>query len=643
MSAEGCVDCKKLKHSVDILLVDELDQPIANVPYTLHHSLSMASDSIGGKVAPRSGVTGGDGSITEKELPAGPVKLVLAADPLATTLQEPHRYLRLSRKKEESAVRAKALGQGRQYRYARMGELVDTAPTNIANWEEELPPAYHFPNAERGLQGMRLGMLPTAGGPLKMTIEVCPFRAWVLALNHSPEYDLGNAHNLALMAVLAYADGEQNETGAFAGSIQHFFIDQMQDLSRQPQHINTLKAMPLVKDVPFNERYRTPIFINAALEEKSWFKFKFDTQFFYVERPGELLVSWRGTASGYDALTDLNYQPVPCPDITKAGEVHQGFYHQYKAVEYYPDDEIKLTYREIENIAGLSGYKLFIAGHSLGGALALIHAVILKKYAPCLYTYGMPRTFTKAALAEIGSESIIHYRHINEADPVPSVPPGREMDNPTFAVPGLGYVLAPITAPLALLNPFEGDPYQHHGKVVHFYRSHIRYRAPKLPGQGGSRGDRDQMQDYRPLPKQVKLYLVPALAQHEKAELQEREQAAKHQEQMKELFPAGDNPETKMGLGPAAHSSLEYAGYIRKRFTGLLARQHQQQDPYVQQQTEYIAALTAHQKQLYAKVAPRENALLWLDQRLKIALPTVDALPLTNGLERFWQSNQGKY
>ncbi|MCS3457538.1 hypothetical protein M2366_003654 [Aeromonas sp. BIGb0405] len=116
------------------------------------------------------------------------------------------------------------------------------------------------------------------------------------------------------------------------------------------------------------------------------------------------------------------------------------------------------------------------------------------------------------------------------------------MDNPTFAVPGLGYVLAPITAPLALLNPFEGDPYQHHGKVVHFYRSHIRYRAPKLPGQGGSRGDRDQMQDYRPLPKQVKLYLVPALARQEKAELQEREQAAEQRKEVKGLFPAGDVP-----------------------------------------------------------------------------------------------------
>jgi hypothetical protein len=125
--------------------------------------------------------------------------------------------------------------------------------------------------------------------------------------------------------------------------------------------------------------------------------------------------------------------------------------------------------------------------------------------------------------------------------------------------------------------------------------------------------------------------------------LQEREQAAEQRAEVKGLFPAGDNPETKMGLGPAAHSSTEYAGYIRKRFTGLLAQQHQQPDPSVEQKTEYIAALTAYQKHLYSKVAPRENALLWLDQRLSIALPTVDALPLTNGLERFWQSNQEKY
>ncbi|MXD03721.1 lipase family protein, partial [Escherichia coli] len=70
------------------------------------------------------------------------------------------------------------------------------------------------------------------------------------------------------------------------------------------------------------------------------------------------------------------------------------------------------------------------AGHSLGGALALIHAAVLRDYQPIIYTYGMPRVFTASAINKI--KNISHYRHVNDSDSVTSIPPELELDNKLY-------------------------------------------------------------------------------------------------------------------------------------------------------------------------------------------------------------------
>lgn len=148
---------------------------------------------------------------------------------------------------------------------------------------------------------------------------------------------------------------------------------------------------------------------------------------FYIANNKEVIVVWRGTAGKTDIFTDIKFKPVKLrQDMGIEGYVHSGFYNSFRTM----DGKYKLrpkigSKNDDENplnlIKGLaSNRKLFIAGHSLGGALALLHAIKLREYNPVLYTIGMPRVLTLSITEQLGD--IIHHRHVNEDDPVPALP-----------------------------------------------------------------------------------------------------------------------------------------------------------------------------------------------------------------------------
>ncbi|KWR68521.1 hypothetical protein ATO50_04860 [Aeromonas hydrophila] len=642
---EGCVDCKMLKYEAEIKLVDELGQPLPNLPYVLWVGHGPK------KIIRQGTQSSGDGVIVEKELPPGPLYLMLQADPLAEVLQEPHRHLRLSRSDYGTPVQREAEQQGRLPRYARFGQLVDRLP---ALFEEEqqkakdkrhpLPP-YHFPHgdpAKASAARRPLYIFTKAGArSIKITLEITPLRAWVLMLEHSPEYNLGNAHNLALMAHLAYAGGDVNEANTKrvkekrktdpkyipsaserAHSITHFFVEQMQDLSRLPYGINALSKAALVKDVPYRDRYETPIFIDCTeLGEQGeappsdMVGGSYDTQFFYVQRPEELIVSWRGTASLSDGLTDGNFTPVPCQgmNIADQGKAHEGFYNQFAAVTKHPKPSIAKVYTDIAN--SLTGKKLFICGHSLGGALALLHAASLKAKNPLLYSYGMPRTLTESALREL---TFPHFRHRNERDKVTSLPPGRGVDTPLARVP----VIGKVTSTAALLVP-DKDPYAHHGKLVHFDYTDTRYRLRQERGQ-------DVM---APLPVQTKLLVVPHLAAEGKVSMPKEAKEA-----LAKAYPAGDNPSHGGGAHASSHGSGEYAGYLQHRFLGLLDGQQNLPDPYVTKLAKYVSTLKDYKEKIAPEVNRREHGAAQIDNQLKSLLPSGVTEPEHFAITRLWQA-----
>jgi hypothetical protein len=516
-------------HWVEFQLVDELGEPLANLPW---RAINQAVRD--GCVAEYSGSTDAQGVIRLEALYPLDVTLLMPATPLAEVLQQ--RRLRAVRPEPErpgagdskplygaqrpgfSPVEKQAIELGHAYHYLRIGQLCDQMPTFNPPWPELAPaPAYHF--ADTGFSGFTV---PYEALNTRHVLEVCPLRAWSLVLHHDEtQYSLANAYNLGLMSILSYS----NEDIAQHGSPDEFFGRQCLDLSRTPRVWDGGKNWAcLVTDVPFDGRYITWTRMNTATAVPP----EGDTQLFTVSNPAHVLVAWRGTdfdrIHAPDLATDLTFRPVEpllkagcapsvtCADMALEGRVHLGFQRAFKAaMKCYAGHLTQDLPQSIE------GRKLYICGHSLGGALGLIHAATLKNYRPLLYTYGMPRTFTINALK--GLTEFAHFRHVNDTDTIPSVPPEADLDNELYRLYGplgttLGFTWSMGQALATNVVKF-GDPYGHHGEIAMLYRvdQHMQSRGSSYPAYRSKDGLGAPYYNTikTRLPERPNLYLVPSL------------------------------------------------------------------------------------------------------------------------------------
>ena len=131
---------------------------------------------------------------------------------------------------------------------------------------------------------------------------------------------------------------------------------------------------------------------------------------------GHAFVAVKGTASLYDALTDLN---AGLRTSHTGSAVHQGF--------YYALNSILLELKQF--VSGLSGVRVIhCVGHSLGGAIATLAADWIKASTSIpevnLYSFGSPRVglemFATKCTSRLNEENI--YRVYHQTDPVPMVP-----------------------------------------------------------------------------------------------------------------------------------------------------------------------------------------------------------------------------
>lgn len=139
---------------------------------------------------------------------------------------------------------------------------------------------------------------------------------------------------------------------------------------------------------------------------------------FIARRRKNVFLIFRGTSTDREWIRNfmINLVAYPLPDF---GKVHSGFLQTYKLFRPIIEDAL----------AGIPrGSRLFIAGHSLGGALATIAAPDiesrLKRKVRGLYTFGSPRigdvAFVEAFNRRFASKS---FRIVNTEDLVGSIPP----------------------------------------------------------------------------------------------------------------------------------------------------------------------------------------------------------------------------
>ncbi|MGL5525537.1 MAG: lipase family protein [Aeromonas veronii] len=444
----------------------------------------------------------------------------------------------------------------------------------------------------------------------------------VLMLHNGPEYSLVNGYNLSLMSILAYADGERDEHGSKAGALKPYVEQVLTHLGRLPFKVNTQYLAPVVKDVPFAERYRHYDFIDTSSNQMGKVG---DTQLLYLVNNEHAVVAWRGTVNLEDVATDL-YGIQGADPILPSGKVHLGFKNAYTDLKL--NKKPKAAFDKMNDM--LAGKPLFICGHSLGGALALIHAAEHRAKKPHLYTYGMPRVFDRTAIAQLNE--IVHYRHINNNDFVTAIP------HPKWG--SMRMLLALSTALLPYPTPAKYSPevrryldsqdYQHHGKIIHFAAFSMNYDTGNAPYLDSGTGyeSRGQFAAYASKHRkniQIKTLLAPSLIG---ANDQKAYELVTRQYSRADL----DNPDRK-AIDAPEHSSTNYARYLGDRLYDRLCQDHGTPSHF-EQQAKKIKQV-AHSS--IDKDKPAQfDAFLQADARvlaqslLPVAVQPIEA----NGLER---------
>lgn len=123
-----------------------------------------------------------------------------------------------------------------------------------------------------------------------------------------------------------------------------------------------------------------------------------------------IVLAFRGTEKDIrDIKTDLRAITVEVDGY----KIHSGFYAAFENLK----NQIEIALKNINR----DGYALYITGHSLGGALALLATKYLASDSVgACYTFGSPRV----ASSQFGdSIKTPIYRIVNSADLVPRVPP----------------------------------------------------------------------------------------------------------------------------------------------------------------------------------------------------------------------------
>lgn len=144
----------------------------------------------------------------------------------------------------------------------------------------------------------------------------------------------------------------------------------------------------------------------------------------YNNATNEIIFGFRGTngADFKNWATNLDSTMIPYPGVAGA-RIHSGFYEAYSDIKSQVHEAFKVLVAENPTA------RIFLTGHSLGGALAVVAAIDLKEtFNPSnkmtLYTYGQPRVGDDDLSDHIFSlfNENNYFRVVNYDDTVPHNP-----------------------------------------------------------------------------------------------------------------------------------------------------------------------------------------------------------------------------
>ncbi len=177
-----------------------------------------------------------------------------------------------------------------------------------------------------------------------------------------------------------------------------------------------IKNKPYIMAILSGLAYGEPSEVNKKFRKHGFYDTKFcnkrGAQCYVVWNDTDAVICFRGTEPKEmsDIKADLN--AIQKQGLHNKGDVHGGFQGEIN----------KIWDLILEKVNELKNHKIYITGHSLGGAMATICAKRLQEQkieVQCLYTYGSPRVGDRRWVKSL---QIPHYRFQNNNDVVCKVP-----------------------------------------------------------------------------------------------------------------------------------------------------------------------------------------------------------------------------
>ncbi|NEW07574.1 lipase family protein [Paenibacillus sp. SYP-B3998] len=139
---------------------------------------------------------------------------------------------------------------------------------------------------------------------------------------------------------------------------------------------------------------------------------------YMLESKDTIVIAFRGSNTRSDWISDVIARQNKFPYMRDSGLVHRGFLSIYKSARK----------KIISTLSKLSPQKkLFVTGHSLGGALATLCAVDIVANtpfeSPCVYTFASPRVGNAVFAKTFDRQIATRHRIYNVNDLVPQLPP----------------------------------------------------------------------------------------------------------------------------------------------------------------------------------------------------------------------------
>ena len=187
--------------------------------------------------------------------------------------------------------------------------------------------------------------------------------------------------------------------------------------------------------------------------------------------PSYIVLAFRGTEKNVsDWLTDARAYPTIGDGGTK---VHTGFLEAFDKNTNADGKTVKELVKEIldrneAKDAHGNSLPLFITGHSLGGALALLATkLVAPNVNGACYTFGAPRVANYEYFRRVKTPV---YRVVNSSDIVPRVPPGAGMQVLVGAIKAISWLTSFMPAVSSLFDKLESKldklkGYRHFGDL----------------------------------------------------------------------------------------------------------------------------------------------------------------------------------